>query len=260
MSVVDILKRGHRYAIGVLSPPPVVFHHVPKCGGTSVGRALRRRYILSQQTVLPEESFRAFETFTGRRDREQMLIDALDLRDQILLCHVFCDVHCVSAHVRFSNSAYNRFKDRYRFITLLREPVPRFISHYFWGHDQPQAHARIEEDFEAFLGTARAKRLGATYVEYFCGLPKGADITGSEAIEAAKNNLKLFDVVGRLDDLPAFEGNLKQLLGAHVRIGYENKAKQLATVRKSTVTPELRRRVEELCAPDLAIWQSATQK
>jgi hypothetical protein len=254
MGLVDTAKSARGRLLDWLLPQRVVFHHVPKCGGTSVGRALRKRYLLSQATVTPESSFRAFEAFTGRSDRERMLVDVLDLREQMLLYLMFEDVRCVSLHVRFSEIAYARFAGRYKFVTILREPVERFISHYFWSHGKPQAHARIEEDFARFLDTDRARRLGATYVEYYAGLPKDADITSPAAVNAAIANLRRFDVVGRLDDLAGFQRDLRSALGVRVSIGHENAARQPRPQRESVITPELRQKAIELCAPDRAIW------
>lgn len=252
---IAFLKGWRSRALDVLSPQRVVFHHVPKCGGTSVGAALRQRYILSQATVTPESSFRAFEAFTGRTDRDQMLIDVLDLREQMLLYWLYEDVRCVSLHARFSNAAYERFRGQYKFITILREPISRFISHYLYSHGRPNGHARIQESLEAFLESPRAGRLGASYVEFFCGLPKEADVTTSESIDAAISNLRKFDVVGRLDDLNAFATALKEQLGVRLRIGHENKARQPEAAKKQLLTPDIQNEIKKICAPDLALWK-----
>jgi hypothetical protein len=256
MSIVDRAKA----LVGLMNdyhlPQRVVFHHVPKCGGTSVGRALRKRYITSQATVSPESSFRAFQTFTGRTDREGLLVDILDLREQMLLYLLYEDVRCVSAHVRFSHAAYDTFRDKYAFITILREPVQRFISHYFWSFQRPNAHGRIDEDFESFLETQRAKRLGASYVEYFCGLPKETDITTAEAVDSAIRNLRRMNIVGRLDDLAGFQADLRKTLGVRVRIGHENKMRQSVGREAGVVKPELMDHVRALCAPDIMVWNA----
>ncbi|WP_162683490.1 sulfotransferase family 2 domain-containing protein [Rhodobacteraceae bacterium DSL-40] len=256
MSLVDIGKSFSHTLREKLVPQRFVFHHVPKCGGTSVGRALRKRYILSQATVVPESSFRAFEAFTGREDRQQMLIDVLDLREQMMLYHMFEDVRGISLHVRFSNVAHDRFRDLYKFITVLREPVSRFISHYHWSYGKPHAHARIEEDFETFLSTERARRMGATYVEYFCGLPKDESITSDVAIAAAIGNLKRLDVVGNLADLGPFERDIQSALGVRIRIGRENVRKKRPGSQSELDNPALRARIEEICAPDIAVWNA----
>ncbi len=256
MGLVDTLKSAKKVVEERMLPAPVVFHHVPKCGGTSVGRALRWHYILSQDTVLPEASFRAFEAFTGRNDRMQMLTDVLDLREQMMLYQLFRGIRCFSGHVRFSNIAFEIFSPEYRFITILREPVARFISHFFWDYGRTDKYAYIEEGFAEFLETPRAKEFGATYSRFFCGLPKETDFSSDKAIDAAIHNLKRMDIVGRLDDLPTFEKELKNKLGSRIRIGHENKMRQPNEIKSQTVTPELLEKAKVLCTPDILIWQA----
>ena len=225
MGAVDWAKAVRRSAADAVIPQRFVFHHIPKCGGTSVGRALRRRCLLSQATISPEASYRAFELFSTRNDREQMLIDVLDFREQMLLYLMFEDVRGISAHVRFSEHAYDKFSGRYKFITVLRHPVERFISNYFWSAGKPEAHGRIEEDLGAFLETDRARRLGATLVEYLCGLPKEVAPHSDEAVAAAAGNLAKFDVVGDIADVADLELKLREALGFRVSIGHENKGR-----------------------------------
>lgn len=256
MGAVDRVRALKRVVEDRLLPQRFVYHHIPKCGGTSVGRALRKRYLLSQATVTPEESFRAFEAFTGRSDREAMLVDVLDLREQMLLYHMFHDVRGISLHVRFSEIAWDRFGDRYKFLTILRDPVKRFVSHYYWSHGKAHAHARIDEDFASFLDTGRARRIGATYVEYLCGLPKDVPTDSDTAIAAAIANFRKFAVIGDLGNLPAFEADLKRELGASIRIGHENKGRQSGSAYPELDDPKLRARIEALCAPDIAVWQA----
>lgn len=257
MGAVDRAKSIRARAVEHLLPQKFVFHHVPKCGGTSVGRALRKRYLLSQATVTPEASYRAFEQMTGRTDREQMLIDVLDLREQMLLYHMFEGVRGVSLHVRFSQAAFVRFSREYKFVTIMRDPIARFLSHYNWSYDKPEAHARIEEDFETFLDTDRAARLGATFVEYYCGLPKEADIRSDQAVQAATENLKKFSVVGDLADLSKFEQDIKKSLGVRVKIKHENKGTaKRKFIRVSDLTTSQTEKVKALCAPDIAVYHS----
>lgn len=259
MSIVDNAKVIRQKLIQTLCPQHVVFHHVPKCGGTSVGRALRKRYILSQGTVTPESSFRAFEAFTKRSDREAMLVDVLDLREQMMLYLMYEDVSCVSLHVRFSNAAFENFSHRYKFVTMLREPVERFISHYYWSYGKSNAHARIEETLEDFLETDRAQKLGSTYSEYYSGFDKEQCFRSPEAISSAVNNLKKFDVVGRLDKLEDFQVKLKNELGVTIKVGHENKG-AASKVDSSHAKPKYgiedktREKIRIICKPDIQIW------
>ena len=243
--------------LDIVQPQRFVFHHVPKCGGTSVARALRKRCILSQATVLPEASFRAFESYSGGADRQKMLVDVLGLREQMLLYLMHADVRCIAAHVAFSDIARNKFAGRYKFVTTLRDPVSRFLSNYAWSHGRTGAHAEISEPFDAFLDTSRAARMGASYVEYFGGQPMSPDISSAAAIDRAIGNLTGFDVVGRLDDMAGFRRKLKDEIGLSPRIGHENKARGARPGLKTTdLSPAQLDRVRQLCAPDLAVWDA----
>jgi hypothetical protein len=185
-----------------------------------------------------------------------MLVDVLDLREQMMLYLLFEDIRCVSLHVRFSKSAYDIFREKYKFITILREPVSRFISHYFWSHGKPHAHARIEESIDKFIQSERARRMGAIYSEFFNGLSKETDLRSTDAIQTAIQNLKKFDVVGRLDDLKAFSIEVKKSLGLQLRIGHENRSRRSSSEVKKVVSPDIKNKIVELCQPDLEIWES----
>ncbi|MCR9111525.1 sulfotransferase family 2 domain-containing protein [Marivita sp. XM-24bin2] len=255
---VDLAKQIKEGAVERFLQQRFVFHHVPKCGGTSVGRAFRKRYFLSQATVDPESSYRAYEAFTLRDDQEGLLIDVLDLREQILLYLMFSDIRCISAHVRFSEIAYARFNGRYKYVTILREPIQRFISHYNWSYGRSGAHAEITEEFDTFLESVRAKRMGAIYCEYFSGLPKEADVWNEDASARAISNLQKFDVVGRLDQIDAFTETIEKELGFKIRIGHENKdPKRGSGIRVSDLSRSQLEKVHALCAPDTAVWDAA---
>lgn len=263
MGLADALKSAHRKTVDLVCGEPVVFHHVPKCGGTSVGRALRMRYLPSQTTIDPEASFRAVTAIHPDASWTEQMTAVRGVREQMLLYHLHQEVRCVAGHVAFSEPAFDRYHDQYKFITILREPVSRFISNYFWSHGRYQrlgregAHAGIPEEFDAFLETGHARLLGASFVDFYCGMPVGSDFTSPLAVERAMENLNCFDVVGFLDDLPAFEAQLKQTLGVRIRIGHENKGREQTGARESVVTDAHLERIQKLCAPDIAVWQAA---
>lgn len=252
MSVIDFARSVHGRATDLLCGHRVVFHHVPKCGGTSVGRSIRRAYLLSQGTVTPVESEKAFNA-VQRTGPHREIGHVSELREMMLLYMLFSDIRCVSAHIPFSNAAFEHFADRYSFVTLLRDPVERFISNYFWNHDRPDAHFRIAEAFEDFLATERAKGLGSTYVRYFCGEP--GENFGPRHVDAAIRNLHRMNSVGFLDEVGHFEVSLHRLTGRKLKIGKENVGGTSGR-RDAILSGTLRDRILEVCGPDRDVWDA----
>ena len=259
MNIVEAGKKLQSWTADKFLGHPVVFHHVPKCAGTSVARALRMRYLTSQQGVVSGPSFYAAKAFNPNRTTLQLWPFVLDTRERILLYHMYCGVRCIAAHVRFSNTAHEMFGAQYRFVTILREPVSRYISHYFWDFHGPEEWARIEVPLEEFVETEQGARYGLLFGEFYSSLPADGDFGSAAAVAAAKQNLHKFAAVGFLDDMSGFQDRLKDTLGVSVNIKHQNKGKVEEQTKRQVVTPELRRRIEKLCAPDIEIYNYARQ-
>jgi hypothetical protein len=259
MSLVDWAKAAHLRVTDSLCPQRIVFHHVPKCGGTSVGRALRRAYILSQATVTPEESYQALAAIKGRAQLEASIADNVyELRELMLLYLLYSDVRCVAAHIPFSSAAFDIFHGRYFFVTLLRDPVQRFVSNYLWSYKRSGAHARIDEELGDFLCTDRAKASGSTYVRYLCGQP-GMRLTEMHAaVDLACTNLQRLDHVGFLDRMEPFASTLRGLTGRRLRIGRENVGNR-HTAHDQIMGSPLKQKILDVCAPDLDVWDAARE-
>lgn len=226
---------------------PIVFHHVPKCGGTSIGRALRRAYIFSQGTVKPHESSLAFE---AARCAGRTSGDVYELREGMLLYLLYCRVRCIAAHVPFSDVAFENFSDRYAFVTVLRDPVERFVSNFYWN--RRSAGAATPEALAEFMRTSEARRMGSTYVRYFCGHPGRPEFTSAD-VDRAIHNLRRMTLVGSLGELQTFERELRQITGRRLKVGRENVGRNRPT---DELPARLRAQVLSLCAPDRAIWDA----
>ena len=252
MSIVELGRLAHRHCVNLFCAHRLVFHHVPKCGGTSVGRSLRRAYVFSQATVTPVESEKAFNA--AKSSRPSGAVEHVsELREMMLLYMLYSDVRCVSAHLPFSDIGFDSFGDRYSFVTLLRDPVERFISNYYWNYSRSQAHFRVAESFGDFLSTERARGMGSTYVRYFCGQP-GQEFS-AQHVDAAIRNLHRMHLVGFLDDVGEFQASLSKLTGRRLKVGKEN-VRNTAAKRATILEGPLRSKVLEVCAADLEIWQA----
>ncbi len=248
----ETFKSLHQWAIDRVCGQRIVFHHIPKCGGTSIARALRRAYLPSQAAVKPEQIIRAHQAW--QRGHVTSSGRPSDLTEMMLLYLLYCDVRCVAAHIPFSDIGFEIFSDRYAFVTMLRDPVERFISNYYWNTTRPAGDRRIEQPLEEFLETEAAVRLGSTYVRYFCGMPGRAQFTTRD-VDTAIANLRRISFVGFLDEVGEFTAAVYRLAGRRPKIGKENVLNTDAR-REAILAGPLRKKVLAACAADREIWDA----
>ena len=254
------LKRYYTSLTNATAGHRVVFHHMAKCGGTSVSRALRRRYLLSYAGFTSEPIYRAMETF--HPDATQMeLIDRVRMfRQQLLLQHLFSDVRCIAGHVHFSEAAYDLFNDKYAFITTLRDPVDLLLSSFRYDKKQTIDRWQTNLTLEAYLETERATFFGCAFAHFYSGIPILPEPDQSALVDRAKSNLQKFALIGFTDDMPAFARRLRRLLGVRLSIGHENRTRTGRASSSDSVAPHIRRRIEAISEANLEIYEYARNK
>ena len=100
----------------------ICFIHIPKCGGTSIRRAISSVY-------KPWPLGRATDVISPRemamREAEQLAGPRRGfVRTDLLNYHLALPApRCLMGHYRFSRETMERYKDEWDFITIIRNPV-----------------------------------------------------------------------------------------------------------------------------------------
>lgn len=221
----------------------IIYIHVPKCGGSSFGAALRLRHLMSQATIALGQGNPAL------RGEARILDDYARRRDQ-LHAEVGRGVRMIAGHVQYDADLHDGPARGYAFVTLLRDPVARFVSHYNYLQRRHPSPAR-PPTLAGFLDTPDALRIASQYLFYFAGHSQTAGRDPAPLIARAVATLERFDVVGDLARPDAFAADLQRLIRTPLP-----RWKRNAAPAPTQIPDSLRTRIEQLCAPDIAVYRA----
>lgn len=249
----------HRSVVGPIDER-LVFIHVPKCGGRSIRKGLDRLF----RMVPGRSDGRIVHLHPGAAGRAAETLDETvwTMRRRMLAYHLaHPNVQCVAGHYQIDATLLEEFAENHTFMTVLRDPVKRWISHFFFNRYKEGDHYRIEKDLDEFLETDRAISYGELYVNYFTG--KGDADAGigrdPEIMGEAKENLAKFDMIGFLEDLDAFRSEFERRFGAELTLVHRNKNPAPKKRRREQLTPAIREKIRELCQPDIELYETARE-
>lgn len=238
---------------------PIAFMRIPKCATTSVHRSLARAY---RSVWLYEGSgihLVHHGACDGAADVEgtttwEMRRTAL----AYLLSHP--DSRYVYGHYEVNGRLLDSFADEFNFITLLRNPVDRWISHYLYNKHLPRERYDIEVGMEDFLETRRGRGIGQIYTAYLTGTGDvpAEERESSEIRERARENLDAFELVGIVEEMDQFLEKFESRFGVELDVHRRNTTP--APEGAKEVGEELRARIREVCAADLELYEYARSK
>lgn len=230
------------------------FLHIPKCGGTSFVQAIRNHY--RTLNLAKELDYYHLDPYAATQAADALGVDHLSYQRNISLYFLAQDFECVYGHFAFSNRAHELFGEKYRFVTLLRDPVKKWISLYFYNKYKQSDFFRVSDDIHTFLETDMAKGYGCDYAMQFAGKDTTYDFRSQEAIDKAVENLRLLDMVGKLEEMDKFMGSFEQMFGLKLKPKHQRKNPVDKSERDKILTPEVMAKIRELCQPNIEIYNS----
>jgi hypothetical protein len=233
--------------------PRICFCHVPKCAGSALVTAIRDQYSLADRVLFPsfyldlEASGQAAEATSESitRVRENVLSYVLATeRYKYAGGHVPCRPHMVET-----------FRDRWSFITVLRDPVERWISGYVYDRYKTETWSRVELEIEEYLRSDAGIVSGRAYLWYFSDMPDDPSIQRFEPyVEEAVENLRRFALVGATEDMAALAERFGQVFGRPLKIVAANRSPNPTGKQDIRQNTALMEQIREVCHPDILLY------
>jgi len=225
----------------------IYFLHLPKCGGVSINRAMSRAFGPQKLAGLdPKASWRAAQ-IKGK--------DPMEYRMSLLHYYLAMqNVNVVTGHFTWDDDVYDRFSSDWAYVTLLRDPIRRWFSHYFYDRYTKGGYFKVDDDLASFLHSERAREMGTLYTRRL----SDSQVTDLDyAAEQAKANLEKFDVLGLTEDMNAFVDRFSRQLGVRLSIPRKNANPAGGEKAKAQENEDYVDAVRELCKHDMAIYDHA---
>lgn len=248
-------------------PENIFYLHIPKCGGVSIGQAIAATFqtlnfrndsgIINLNAPVSRKVIKATEGINYPFDTDDDY-PILIFREKLLLYFMAqSNSKFISGHFLFSNIAYQEYGEKFSFVTVLRDPVKRWISSYFYNTLKADHQMKVDDSIEARLESHFGRSQGYQLVKFLGGANQEGDYTSPKAINRAKENLKRFAVVGFLENLDDFSKKFYNRFDVKLKIARKNQSPAPINYQNSALTPELHEKITAICDPDIQIYDYA---
>ncbi|WP_099237330.1 sulfotransferase family 2 domain-containing protein [Synechococcus sp. BDU 130192] len=272
LKTLSASEKINKYLEKRFSYQKTVFLHIPKCGGTSISSAISRAicanhngYVDPIMTRYLAQKLSKNHTTTAEIEllfnmRRALFFERFEKQEPYIYGHFPVIKQCLLD------------QGNYMFMTILREPVERFISQFKYylatrvlNKKKSVTHDEIKVLWDDYFYSDLAQFHANILVSYLDD--KSPDGIGtSDSLERAVTNLKYFKIIGTLDrlDLFAQKFNNKTNRALDIEVVKNKTADKMLQEQNflinSFFTEQRNQEIRQLCRQDISFYCLAKQQ
>lgn len=229
----------------------ICFIHIPKCGGTSIRSSIKKNWLnifLNRKLSLNHVA--------SSKAAESLNVDVLAFREQLLRFYLYDPQHkFVFGHFRCTSETRQLFQENWSFVTLIRDPVKRWLSHYYFDKFRTTnvSYNKTDLGLEKYLNSEEGIRNARMFIRHYTDYVPGA-VLREGLVEEAVENIKGFDVYGILEDMHSFAKSYKTVTGSSLKVRESNKNPKRG-YDQDNIPQELMDQIIELNKYDINIYE-----
>jgi hypothetical protein len=182
--------------------------------------------------------------------------DVLAFREELLRFYLFDPGYkYVFGHFRCTSTTREIFQENWSFVTLIRDPVKRWLSHYYFDKFRTSnvSYNKTNLDLEQYLNSAEGLQNANMYLRHFTGFVPGDPLRENLVVEAVEN-IQSFDAFGILEEMQLFARSYKALTGYTLKIRTSNKNPKRG-YDNNNISTELMDRIKAINQYDIRIYE-----
>jgi len=227
--------------------------HMEKCGGTSLKAFLLRQY--GSKLAHYSSGIEVVDESKLQSKPKHPFVAAPANKS-------VSDLNLEMLHGHFSYGLHEKYGLKPRYITMLRHPIDRFLSHFYHVKQRSihPLHEQVKDmELRKFVHSfAPAKHLQNFMVHRYAGTADNQWIPKTSAdLNKAWHNLKDFEIVGFLSRRSEFLAAGVEKLGWDADCGFPNENTTQRRQHYKDLTKDDRKVVEYACALDIELYSRA---
>ncbi|SHG25626.1 Sulfotransferase family protein [Microbulbifer donghaiensis] len=238
------------------APPRIYFCHIPKSAGSSIASAIRdqvySRHNLDGFNIDPRASLRAGKVTENSLMQAREVILAYNLS---VKANFFGKGHCYCRP-----GLIKEFASQWNFITVLRNPIDRWISEYVYNTYKQGDWTKNDLPLNEYLESRKAEAGGQQLIRYFSNYSLNFRSSPRDHIDEALENLSRFAIVGTMENLDTWADELMKKFSFEIKLPSINKSPSNQAVEQIRSNPAVMRKIEDLCRHDLELYDKFTAK